>query len=145
MNNLDMTLKEYPNLNICKNILNHPDVPPEAYERLESYCNEALEKGYVEVNYKKKYDYGRYYAQNQYSCSTMKKILRSTLFHQDEYDIDIKTAHPSILLYLCEKYLQGVPCEALKEYVMDRESILSQFQNIPKEQAKCLFNATFRT
>lgn len=50
-------------------------------------------------------------------------------------DIDMCNAHPTILQYICKKH--GIKCDALNEYVKNRDVILSEFPD--KNKAKELF------
>lgn len=55
-------------------------------------------------------------------------------------DIDMKNAHPVILLWMCDKF--GIPCDALRKYVSHRDTILEEMQLITgkdREECKRLF------
>lgn len=50
-------------------------------------------------------------------------------------DIDMKNAHPNILRYLCD--VNGIPCSSLKNYIINRDEILNEFDD--RSVAKKLF------
>ena len=135
-------LREYPNLEYCKDIYRHPAVKEEHVVRLKKYCDEALEKGYVDVEYSTNYDGGRYYTTNtkQLACCPMSKSVRATLFGETEYDVDIENCHFSILLWLLEKHFpDGGFYDKLYEYVNNRNRIIEEFNYEDKSKIKTLF------
>ena len=78
-------------------------------------------------------DKNRYYANS--SCLTyLKKEIRNSIMPKNIKDIDMINFHPVILHYLCKK--DNVDCNILKNYIENRELILSSFgedKNIIKE------------
>ena len=74
------------------------------------------------------------YALSQFSgrqyCSTfgvqrLQHRLRSFLVRPFVLDVDMKNAHPTLLLYLCEKKYD-LPCTYLREYVTTRDKVLTK-------------------
>ena len=55
----------------------------------------------------------------------MKKEIRNSIMPKNIKDIDMVNAHPIILNYLCKK--NNVDCNILKNYIENRELILSSF------------------
>ena len=69
-------------------------------------------------------DKNRYYGDS--SCLTfLKKEIRNSIMPKNIKDIDMVNAHPVILNYLCKK--NNVDCNILKNYIVNRELILSSF------------------
>ena len=66
----------------------------------------------------------RYYGDS--SCLTyLKKEIRNSIMPKNIKDIDMVNAHPVILNYLCKK--NNIDCNILKNYIDNRELILSSF------------------
>lgn len=117
-------LVEYPNMDML-NFITHPDIYPEHRERLLNYIQIAKDKKCVEVTYTKEM-YGRYFVHSNFMSSVaMWNKIRSTLFGETEYDIDIVNCHPEILLGLFKKY--DVDCEFLAKYCESRNEIVTSF------------------
>ena len=117
-------LVEYPNMNML-NFITHPDIYPDHRERLLNYIQIAKDKKCVEVTYTKDM-YGRYFVHSNFMSSVaMWNKVRSTLFGETEYDIDIVNCHPEILLGLFKKY--DVDCEFLAKYCESRDEIITSF------------------
>lgn len=117
-------LVEYPNMAML-NFITHPDIYPDHRERLLNYIQIAKDKKCVEVTYTKEM-YGRYFVHSNFMSSVaMWNKIRSTLFGETEYDIDIVNCHPEILLGLFKKY--NIDCEFLAEYCESRDEIVTSF------------------
>ena len=114
-------LVEYPNMDML-NFITHPDIYPDHKERLLNYIQIAKVKKCVEVTYTKEM-YGRYFVHSNFMSSiAMWNKIRSTLFGETEYDIDIVNCHPEILLGLFKKY--DTDCEFLAKYCESRDEIV---------------------
>jgi len=114
-------LVEYPNLSLL-NFITHPDIYPEHKERLLNYIQIAKDKKCVEVTYTKE-QYGRYFVHSNFMSSvSMWNKIRSTLFGETEYDIDIVNCHPEILLGLFKKH--DYDTEYLTKYCRCRDEII---------------------
>ena len=85
-----------------------------------------------------------YYADS--SCLTyLKKEIRNSIMPNNIKDIDMVNAHPVILNYLCKK--NNVDCNILKNYIENRELILSSFsenRKIVKELFLSILNGGFK-
>ena len=80
--------------------------------------------GCKRIVYKQTCDKNRYYGDS--SCLTyLKKEIRNSIMPKNIKDIDMVNAHPTILNYLCKK--NKVDCNILKNYIENRELILSSF------------------
>ena len=80
--------------------------------------------GCKRIVYKQTCDKNRYYADS--SCLTyLKKEIRNSIMPKNIKDIDMVNAHPVILNYLCKK--NNIECNILKNYIENRELILSSF------------------
>lgn len=96
-----------------------------------SYSRKLSEKGYK---------VGRIYPKGSLSLGSLRRKLRGTLTRHLYYDIDIKNAHPTILLQLFLK--AGIRLENLRDYVLKRDEILGELMetlNISRRRAKDLF------
>ena len=114
-------LVEYPNMDML-NFITHPDIYPDHRERLRNYIQIAKDKKCVEVTYTKDM-YGRYFVHSNFMSSiAMWNKIRSTLFGDSDYDIDIVNCHPEILLGLFKKY--DIDCEFLAKYCESRDEIV---------------------
>ena len=80
--------------------------------------------GCKRIVYKQTCDKNRYYGDS--SCLTyLKKEIRNSIMPKNIKDIDMVNAHPVILNYLCKK--NNFKCNILKNYIENRELILSSF------------------
>ena len=114
-------LVEFPNMDML-NFITHPDIYPDHKERLLNYIQIAKDKKCVEVTYSKDM-YGRYFVHSNFMSSIgMWNKIRSTLFGETEYDIDIVNCHPEILLGLFKKY--DTDCEFLAKYCESRDEVV---------------------
>jgi P4 family phage/plasmid primase-like protien len=96
----------------------------------------------VKVSYHrvKGMDFGRVNPDKGLSLFVMRKALRHTLAKDFYTDIDIENCHPSILLQICKQH--NIPCEALSEYVNNREYHLQDVMakyGVARKKAKDLF------
>ncbi len=67
---------------------------------------------------------GRQYC-STFGVQRLQHRLRSFLVRPFVLDVDMKNAHPTLLLYLCEKKYD-LPCTYLREYVTSREKVLAK-------------------
>ena len=58
------TLTEYPNIKLLDNIFRHPNIYDADRKRIRKYCDLAIKKGKINITYKKKTKYGRYYPED---------------------------------------------------------------------------------
>lgn len=117
----------------CKN----DDERMKLFNAVQKYCDTMLK---TRGECKRIYSYtenlpksGRLYSGN--SLQTLKKEFRGFLCSGFTTDIDMKNAHPTILLYLCKKH--KIHCAELEYYCNNRENVLSQFPD--RDAAKDLF------
>lgn len=71
--------------------------------------------------------YGRFYAKDALGLQSFKREVRKYISSDYYYDIDMKNAHPTLLLRLFEKYEQPIPL-FLKEYVNDRNMAIEKYK-----------------
>ena len=116
----ELKLFEYPNLEVCRKLINCEEIWKNDKKKLLIYILEALKYGKVEVKYKCD-DYGRLF-NNKYACCNMWNKVRSTLFADTEIDIDIINAHYNIFLNLCKKY--NIESPLVKKYCLERDVII---------------------
>ncbi len=135
------TLREFPDLELCKTIWRHPDVRDEERGRLKAYCDKALKEGFVDVEYTKNFEYARHYPRGGdcvTACSQQGQV-RSTLFHQTELDIDIVNCHPVLTKRILNAYYPAMEFECLDRYIADRQSVIDEFEGLPKNEVKMFF------
>jgi len=117
----EFTLTEYPNTMFLNKIYRHEDIWTPQQPEYRYYCD-LVKDGKIEIEYVKTKQYGRYFIKNpkmRSGCAMWKKV-RSTLFAETEYDIDIVACHQS-LLYHCVKD-EGT-FKYLKMYIKDKELV----------------------
>jgi len=119
-----MTLYEYPNQIACENIFRHKLINDEDRKRLREFCKGQYTYP-IPVEYIMNIPYGRYKLKNtsMHTSMTMWKKVRSTLYKETEYDIDLKLAHFNIAKYL----IKNVNFEYLDQYINNREDIIDLF------------------
>tara|TARA_R110000787_G_scaffold125982_3_gene237164 strand:- start:3217 stop:5556 length:2340 start_codon:yes stop_codon:yes gene_type:complete len=120
----EFTLTEYPDKDAIKTIFRHPDLHGPSVPLYRNYCETAQSmKGAIEIKYCMKDKYGRYYVEDtkMLSCSTMCKKVRSSLFGDTEYDVDIKSAHIQLLINEASE----INLEHLDNYVNHRDEIFA--------------------
>jgi len=120
----------------------------------KSYINGVLIGGEAQLNILKKYQrravlYGgeipvTYYQldndgrrfSSEISLTNLSRKIRHTIARKS-IDIDIKNAHPCILLWLCKKH--GIACNLIEQYVMNREPMIQELMRclgISRDAAK---------
>ena len=104
---------------------------------MKRYLN-LSENGKINVNYKQNRSYGRFYAMKQCSLQNLPREVRHTIADEFYIDIDIKNAHPVILLKLCKD--EKIDCEDLEEYVINRDKLLKELK-LSKGEAKLVYLA----
>ena len=117
----EFTLTEYPNTMFLNKIYRHEDIYELQQPEYRYYCD-LVKDGKIEVEYVKTKQYGRYFIKNpkmRSGCAMWRKV-RSTLFAETEYDIDIISAHQSIL-YNCVK--DEGSFKFLKMYIKDKDLV----------------------
>jgi len=101
-------------------------------------------KGYIDTKYqysRKLRDCGRIFVKS-FGIQKLKKNLRGYLIKNEVIDLDMKNAHPSILLNILENNFDGlgVSWDLLKKYVENREYYLNE-DNISKQDILISMNS----
>ena len=123
-NNRYIILYEICDKEKLKYVLENNDVNEEVNTLARNYYDSLDNDGCKRIVYRQTCDKNRYYADS--SCLTyLKKEIRNSIMPKDIKDIDMVNAHPVILNYLCKK--SNVDCNILKNYIENRELILSSF------------------
>jgi hypothetical protein len=136
---IQLTLYEKVNYDILDRLISSDELKEDMRKLLKNYQRKKDNK-YIPVNYtysNKLIDYGRLYAQHNLSLQFFKRDIRHVLSRDHYIDIDMKNAGANIIYQYCRKY--GIKCKKLREYVNDRENILSEIQdihNITRDEAK---------
>lgn len=108
------------------------------------YCKEILKSatGYVKRVYYNDDGVGRMYLKSgQYGFQKLMREYRALLAHKNYYDVDIKSAHPQILLSRCEQY--DIECWWLKEYVRSRENYIKEIIRQNPNTKRCDIKTSF--
>ena len=107
-----------------KYILENNDFNEEVNNLARNYYDSLDNDGCKRIVYKQTCDKNRYYGDS--SCLTyLKKEIRISIMPKNIKDIDMVNVHPVISNYLCKK--NNVDCNILKNYIENRELILSSF------------------
>ena len=127
-----------------KYVLENNDFNEEVNTLARNYYDSLDNDGCKRIVYKQTCDKNRYYGDS--SCLTyLKKEIRNSIMLKNVKDIDMINAHPVILNYLCKK--NNVDCNILKNYIENRELILSSFgedRKIIKELFLTILNGGFK-
>ena len=100
------------------------DFNEEVNNLARNYYDSLDNDGCKRIVYRQTYDKNRYYGDS--SCLTyLKKEIKNSIMPKNIKDIDMVNCHPVILNYLCKK--NNVDCNILKNYIENRELILSSF------------------
>ena len=120
------TLTEYPDENLIKYIFRHPDIYDGERKRIRKYCDN-VKKGKIKIDYVKKTKYGRYYPADGslISATYMWRKLRSSLFSDTEYDLDIKSCHFQLLINEVKK--EKFELENLQYLINNRDELFKSF------------------
>ena len=125
-------------------ILENNDFNEEVNTLAKNYYDSLHNDGCKKVIYKQTADKNRYYGDS--SCLTyLKKEIRNSLMPKNIKDIDMVNAHPVILNYLRKR--NNIECGILKDYIDNRELILSSFgedRKIVKELFLSILNGGFK-
>jgi len=118
------TLTEYPNDKFISNIWTHPSIWTAQRDEVKNYCDLYKKTG-IDIEYIKYNKYGRYFVKNHKvrSSTIMWSPIRSTLFKDTEYDIDIISCHGNLLLDIC-KTNEFYEIEYLNYYCKNRDEII---------------------
>ena len=127
-----------------KYILENNDFNEEVNNLARSYYDSLDNDGCKRIVYKQTCDNNRYYADS--SCLTyLKKEIRNSIMPKNIKDIDMVNCHPVLLNYLCKN--NNVECNIFKNYIENRELILSSFgedRKIIKELFLSILNGGFK-
>ena len=143
-NNCYIILYEICDKEKLKYILENNDFNEEVNNLARNYYDSLDNNGCERIVYRQTADKNRYYGDS--SCLTyLKKEIRNSIMPKNIKDIDMVNCHPVILNYLCKK--NNVDCNILKNYIENRELILSSFsedRKIVKELFLSILNGGFK-
>ena len=90
---------------------------------LKKYQRRAIQYGgEVPVTYYQHDNDGRRFS-SDISLTNLSRKIRHTIA-RNSIDIDMKNAHPCILVWLCKKH--GIACNFIEDYVMNREPMIQE-------------------
>ena len=117
-------LREFPDKTLIKNIWTHPHIWTTQRDEVKNYCD-LYDCDGIDIKYIK---YGRYFVKNHKvrSSTIMWNRIRSALFKDTEYDLDIVNCHSNILLDIC-KTNDFYDTEFLNYYCQKREEVIDSF------------------
>ena len=108
-------------------ILDNNEFDQEVNNLARNYLESLDDLGRKKVSYKQKHTH----KDRVGSCLTyLKKEIKNSIMPKNIKNIDTINSHPSILLNLCQK--NNVPCNILKNYVENRDTILEAFDDNKK-------------
>ena len=143
-NNRYIILYEICDKEKLKYIFENNDYNEEINNLARNYYDSLDDNGCKRIVYKQTDDKNRYYGDS--SCLTyLKKEIRNSIMPKNIKDIDMINCHPVISNYLCRK--NNVDCNILKNYIENRELILSSFgenAKIIKELFLSILNGGFK-
>ena len=118
-----MTLYEYPNKEVKDTIFRHEDIWDADRKRLRNFCR-GQQSYPIPVQYIMDLPYGRYKLKDasMHTSMSMWKKIRSNLYGETEYDIDLKSAHFMIL-----KQMIDIPLQNIDYYINNREEVINLF------------------
>jgi hypothetical protein len=91
---------------------------------LQNYYKSLSSDGSTMCPYYQRNKFGRYWSKIPLGIQNMSRVIRHTITRDIYYDLDIKNAHPTFLLYYCTK--NNIPSPVLKEFVSDRDRVVSE-------------------
>ena len=80
--------------------------------------------------------FGRYYT-DEHSLTTLHRVIRHSISKDFYWDIDVKNAHPTFLVWLCKR--NGFACDKVEYYINNREKCFQDLlttYGVEKELAK---------
>ena len=127
-----------------KYILENNDFNEEVNDLARNYYDSLDYNECKRIVYRQTCDKKRYYGDS--SCLTyLKKEIRNSIMPKNIKDIDMINCHSVISNYLCKK--NNIDCNILKNYIENRELILSSFgedRKIIKEIFLSILNGGFK-
>lgn len=95
----------------------------------------------IKVSYiRSRHGFGRMYPRKSLGITSFRSLVRNSMIKDTYYDFDISNAQPAIIFNICKA--NDIPCKALENYNINRESILKDVQNkyaVDRSAAKKLF------
>ena len=136
---LNYILSHHEDFQLGKSWLNGKLVDGQAQLTLLAGYHDALNhKGETCIKYKQKgYKFGRYYGDRNLQLQNISRPIRHTIANDGMIDVDIKNAHPTLLVWYCKT--KEIPCEGLNYYIDNRDACLKtllQMKGLTKDQAK---------
>lgn len=123
----------------------YPHLSAKEAKKMKKTCERYLKKsrgGRITVEYEpaenKPPGVGRLYAKGGVGLQFLPKRIRHTIAGKYYWDVDMKNAHPTILLTYCG--MNNIPHKHLKAYVENREDKLNDLMHcldMDREEAKC--------
>ena len=136
---MSFTLTETCDLIKLESVCNNPYIIKEDIPQLIEYYKELKSNGSITVDYKQKtiggISMGRFYpeANGRKLATYMWGAVRSELFKDINYDIDLENCHPTLLLNICKD--NGFPCKHLSRYVANRDDFIEDLNILDSDVA----------
>ena len=102
------------------------------FKMVKDLCRRVIKTDGKDIkNYKysqklSEHNKGRIYVKG-FGVQSLQKRLRGFLCKDYYHDVDIINAHPSLLLYLCNKHYPNLEVATLKKYVNGRDKLLTKY------------------
>lgn len=126
-----MKIVKYEQFNptVMTALLKHENIGADDKKRLQAYHKRKTNGNVVEVkyDYPKNYKQGawaRVYAEKGLGLQQIPADIRNALGKDYYFDVDMKNAHPTILLQICKNNMWS--CPNLEKYVANRDDILKE-------------------
>ena len=144
-----MLFTEIYDINAMESLLRHDGVSHDFKKRLRAYKKRTVNGNKVHVEYTHGKDWktigiGRFYVMNSIGLQAFPKQIRACLAQKYYWDVDMRNAQPIILLEIAKR--EGWVCDTIKEFVDNRETILSEIMvncNKLRDEAKELCISVF--
>jgi hypothetical protein len=135
---LEWVIENAPHLNLGASYVKGQLVTGDAQvSLLKKYLKRAIQyNGLVPVEYYQLDGDGRRFSKDL-SLTNISRPVRHTIVRDNVVDIDMKNAHPALVLHLCERH--GLTCTYIKQYVMNREPLLTELmttRGLSRDNAK---------
>ena len=137
------SLYEHIDKRRVEQLIKHNDIDNDVKKQLKKYLKnyDPTHKGF-KVEYETQgLMIGRKYAKGSLSLQNFKRKIRETLVYDTHTDIDIVNCHVVLLAQYCKK--NGLLCEAVNDYVENRNMRLQEIINLFKTKYSLCVCTTF--
>jgi hypothetical protein len=127
---------------VLEGLLRHEGVCETVKKTLRQYKKRRINGNRVQIQYDypekiRAYQKGRIYPQPHLGLATFPRDIRHALSAKYYQEVDMENSQPTLLSQICDR--EGLNCPHLKQYVLERESILNilqQKKKLTRDEAK---------